>query len=66
MSNKKVISTLVHLINSGITLLMYHDVKSHPKLKEAKAYYEGETLCFKIDDKIYQLRLLETNHEVSQ
>lgn len=63
MSNKKVISTLVQLIDSGITLPMYHDAKSHPRLKEAKAYYKGDVLCFKMGDKIYQLRLLETNHE---
>ena len=63
MSNKKVITTLVTLINNGITFLTYYDSKSHNKLKDSKAYYEDETLCFKIIDKVYKFYLAENNGE---
>lgn len=60
MSNKKVITTLAYLINAGISSIRYYDNDSHPKLKDCKAYWDGDKLCFKINNKVYYLAVLES------
>lgn len=66
MSNKKVISTLTHLINTGISTINYYDVGANPKhkkLKKAVAYWDGETLCFKIKNKIHRLIVISEDKD---
>ena len=66
MSNKKVVSTLAHLINTGISAITYYyseDNLKHKNLKNAVAYWDGEILCFKIKDKLYRLKVLEDKDE---
>jgi len=67
MSNKKVISTLTHLINTGISAITYYDISTNPKhkkLKKAVAYWEGDVLCFRYKDKVHRLMVIaEANNE---
>ena len=60
MTSKKVVSTLAFLINAGISSTLYHDMSDqHKKLKGAKAYWDGDILCFKIQDKVYRLNVVK-------
>jgi hypothetical protein len=56
MNKSKIISTLSYLINFGISSERYYSTSSLSKLKDAKSFWDGDYLCFRIGDKVHKLK----------
>jgi hypothetical protein len=67
MSPSKLVSTLVHLINFGVSSDNYYSSYGFPasnRLRGAKAFWDDEKrLCFEIEGKVFKLALVETAHK---
>jgi hypothetical protein len=59
MSNKKIITTLSYLINTGISSLLFYDRERHKKLEKAKAIFDKDQLIFIFNNKKYILTIQE-------
>lgn len=59
MNKSKVISTISYLINLGISSDRYHSPSTYlskSKLDKAKAFWDGDYLCFNIDGEVHRLK----------
>lgn len=57
MRDGKLLPTIVHVFNSGISSLLYYEQHKHPKLHKAFAFFKDEKLCFVIEGKEYRFVL---------